>query len=200
MVADAERRETMKDIYKGELVRLSAMDAEEVSKAFERWGRDSEFKRLINSGVLQMPSSKAAQTWLEKELEEQSINQHWFSIRKLDDDKLLGDIDLYVYNWSGRDAFVGLGIGEREFWGKGYGTDVMRVILRYGFIEVNLKRVTLTVFEYNPRAIRSYEKAGFRHEGRMRGALNKEGRRWDMLFMGILREEWMGLDTAAPVE
>jgi len=67
----------------------------------------------------------------------------------------------------------------------------MRVILRYAFTEVNLKRVTLNVFEFNPRAIRSYEKAGFRHEGRMRQVLNKEGRRWDMPFMGILREEWM---------
>jgi len=54
-----------------------------------------------------------------------------------------------------------------------------------------MNRVTLSVFEYNPRAIRSYEKAGFRHEGRMRGRLNKEGKRWDMLFMGILRKEWM---------
>jgi RimJ/RimL family protein N-acetyltransferase len=181
----------MKDIYKGELVRLSAMNAEEISKAFAHWSRDSEFRRLLDSGVSQLPSAKIAQTWLEKELEEQSINQHWFSIRKLDDDQLLGDIDLYVYNWPGRDAFVGLGIGEREFWGRGYGTDVMRVILRYGFTEVNLKRVTLIVFEYNPRAIRSYEKAGFRHEGRMRQVLNKEGRRWDILVMGILREEWM---------
>lgn len=181
----------MKDIYKGELVRLSAMNAEEAGKAFARWQRDSEFKRLIDSGVMQMPSAKAAQKWLEKELEEQSVNQHWFSIRKLDDDQLLGDIDLYVHNWSARGAFVGLGIGEREFWGRGYGTDVMRVILRYAFTEVNLKRVMLTVFEYNPRAIRSYEKSGFRHEGRIRGALNKEGRRWDLLMMGILREEWM---------
>jgi RimJ/RimL family protein N-acetyltransferase len=191
MAADAEQRETMKDIYNGELVRLSAMNAEEISKAFARWGRDSEFRRLLDSGVSRLASSKGAQTWLEKELEEQSINQHWFSIRKLDDDKLLGDIDLYVYNWPGRDAFVGLGIGEREFWGRGYGTDVMKVILRYAFTEVNLKRVTLTVFEYNPRAIRSYEKAGFCHEGRMRQVLNKEGKRWDILVMGILRNEWM---------
>jgi RimJ/RimL family protein N-acetyltransferase len=183
----------MKDILKGELVRLSALDADELSKAFSRWGRDSEFRRLLDSGTVRMGSQKAAQKWLEKDIEEQSVNQHWFSIRKLDDDTLLGDIDLYVYNWPGRDAFVGLGIGEREFWGKGYGTDVMRVILRYGFTEVNLNRVTLTVFEYNPRAIRSYEKAGFRHEGRERGLLNKEGRRWDMLFMGILHEEWMEL-------
>ena len=188
----------MKDIYKGELVRLSAMDMEEMSKAFACWGRDSEFKRLLDSGVARMSSSKSTQKWLEKELEEQSVNQHWFSIRKLDDDMLLGDIDLYIYNWTGRDAFVGLGIGEREFWGKGYGTDVMKVILRYAFTEVNLNRVTLNVFEYNLRAIRSYEKAGFRHEGRIRQVLNKEGRRWDMPFMGILREEWMEQNESKP--
>jgi len=183
--------ENMHDIYKGELVRLSAMTPDEASKAFARWGRDSEFRRLIDSNVSSMASQAAIQKWLEKELDEQSPNQHWFSIRKLDDDALLGDIDLFVSNWSGREAFVGLGIGEREFWGKGYGTDVMNVILRYAFTEVNLKRVTLTVFEYNPRAIRSYEKAGFRHEGRVRKALHKEGARWDILFMGILREEWL---------
>jgi RimJ/RimL family protein N-acetyltransferase len=96
-----------------------------------------------------------------------------------------------VVNWGGRDAFVGIAIGERDYWGKGYGTDAMRTILHYGFTEINLRRVTLTVFEYNPRAIRSYEKAGFRHEGRLRQFLNREGRRWDMLYMGILREEWM---------
>jgi RimJ/RimL family protein N-acetyltransferase len=51
--------------------------------------------------------------------------------------------------------------------------------------------MTLTVFEYNPRAIRSYEKAGFQREGRLRKILNKEGKRWDMLYMGILRKEWL---------
>ena len=186
----------MNDIYKGELVHLSAMDADEISKSFSRWSRDTEFRRLLDSGAARTISPKDAKKWLEKELDEQSINQHWFSIRKLDDDTLLGDIDLYVDNWPARDTYVGLGIGERDFWGKGYGTDAMKVILRYAFIEVNMNRVTLTVFEYNPRAIRSYEKAGFRHEGRVRGRLNKEGRRWDMLYMGILREEWMKFQSS----
>jgi RimJ/RimL family protein N-acetyltransferase len=67
----------------------------------------------------------------------------------------------------------------------------MQVILRYAFQELNLRRVSLDTFEYNPRAIRSYEKAGFVHEGRVRKFLLREGRRWDMLFMGILREEWL---------
>ena len=181
----------MKDVLKGELTRLSALDPEEISKAFARWRRDSEFLRLISSNTARMDSAKASQKWMEEELKDQTNNQHWFSIRALADDKLLGDIDLFIDNWAGRDAFIGLGIGEREFWGKGYGTDLMNVMLRYAFDEANLKRVTLTVFEYNPRAIRSYEKAGFRHEGRIRQMLNREGKRWDMLFMGILREEWL---------
>jgi RimJ/RimL family protein N-acetyltransferase len=85
---------------------------------------------------------------------------------------------------------VGLSIGARENWGKGYGTEMMHLLLRYAFMEVNLRRVTLAVFEYNPRAIRTYEKAGFRHEGRVRGRLKRDGKRWDMLIMGVLREEW----------
>ena len=135
---------------------------------------------------------------MEKEVQEISPASYYFSIRTLADDKLIGELGLDVINWSGRDAFVGLGIGETEYWSKGYGTDVMNILLRFAFTEINLRRVTLTVFEYNPRAIRSYEKAGFRHEGRMRKMLNKEGRRWDKLFMGILREEWMERNNMHP--
>ena len=181
----------MNDILKGELVRLSAVDPDELGKAFSRWHRDSEFMRFLDTSPTQLQSQKGMQQSLVEDLEKQKSDKHWFTIRALDDDKLLGDIDLFIYNWTGRDAFVGLGIGERDFWGKGYGTDVMKVILRYAFTELNLQRLTLTVFEYNPRAVRAYEKTGFRHEGRLRQFLNREGRRWDMLFMGILRHEWM---------
>jgi len=66
----------------------------------------------------------------------------------------------------------------------------MRVMLRYAFAELNLHRVSLNVFEYNPRAIRSYEICGFVREGRCRQALHRDGRRWDLIYMGIMREEW----------
>lgn len=85
---------------------------------------------------------------------------------------------------------MGIGIGEREYWSKGYGTDAMNVILRFAFDELNLYRISLNVFEYNQRAIRSYEKVGFVVEGREREFLRRGGRRWDMIFMGLLREEW----------
>ena len=188
----------MKDVLIGKFVRLSAFDPEEMSKAFPRWNRNSEYFRLLNSSGQPMQSSKAALKWMEKEAGELSPAGYYFSIRTLADDKLIGELGLDVVAWPGREAFVGLGIGEIEYWGKGYGTDVMDVLLRFAFTEINLRRVTLSVFEYNPRAIRSYEKAGFRHEGRTRKVLNKEGKRWDVLYMGILREEWLELNRAAP--
>jgi len=181
----------MKDLFKGNLVRLSAMDSEEIGKALSRQGRDSELMRLMDTGPTRLHSAKETSKFFEKMIEENSPANHFFSIRALDDNRLLGDININViYNWGSRDAFVGIGIYERENWGKGYGTDAMRLIVQFGFIELNLRRITLTVFEYNPRAIRSYEKAGFQHEGRLRGALLKDGKRWDMLYMGILRDDW----------
>src|SRR6266498_4309737 len=185
----------MKDIFTGELVHLGAVDPEEMSKALSHWNRDSEYTRLLNMTVRPLNSAKAIQKWLEKEIEEMSPTDFFFSIRTLDEDKFIGGLGLNVISWASREAFIGIFIGAREYWGKGCGTDAMSIMLRYAFTELNLWRVSLGVFDYNPRAIRSYEKVGFRHEGRMRQYLNHEGKRWDILFMGILREEWTGLDV-----
>ncbi len=185
----------MKDVLTGKLVRLSAFDPEEMGKAFVRWNQNSEYFRLLNSSARPMKSAKSNAKWMEEEVAETSPANYYFSIHTLAEDKLIGELGLDVVDWVGRDAFVGIGIGETEYWSKGYGTDTMNVLLRYAFTEINLKRVTLTVFEYNPRAIRSYEKVGFRHEGHLRNLLNREGRRWNEVYMGILREEWMELNS-----
>jgi len=181
----------MNDIFKGERVRLSAFDPEEIAKAYVNWTRDSELQRLFGSGASALHSTKSEINFFEKMVKEENPACHFFSIRNLDDNRLLGDINLDVIDeWGARDAFVGIGIGDRNDWGKGYGSDAMKIVLRYAFAELNLRRVTLTVFEYNPRAIRSYEKVGFKQEGKMRGALLRDGKRWDMLYMGILADEW----------
>ena len=103
----------------------------------------------------------------------------------------MGELGLGYARNNRAETFMGIGLGEREDWNKGYGTDAVRLILRFAFLELNVHRVSLSVFEYNPRAKRAYEKAGFVEEGRVRGALLREGRRWDEIFMGVLRPEWM---------
>ena len=179
-------------LFTGEKVRLAAEDAETMAKALSRWSGNSEYLRMLTTNPAVPFSQKATKKWLDEflgKIEEQP--DHFpFAIYTLEDNRLIGHIGLDGIQWNHGDAFVGIGIGERDFWSKGYGTDAMRVLLRYAFMELNLHRVTLDVFEYNPRAIRAYEKAGFVIEGRSRQYLLREGKRWDMIFMGILREEW----------
>lgn len=179
------------NLLHGELVRLAVMDPQEIAEAFCRWDHDSEYHRLLDSEPSNQHSIKKILEWIQKDQEKTAQDNYPFAIRTLDGDRLVGFIGLGGTLFHSGEAFVGIGIGERELWGKGYGTDAMRVILRYAFEELNLRRVTLDTFEYNPRAVHSYEKAGFVHEGRERSWLYREGRRWDMIYMGILREEWL---------
>ncbi len=183
------------DILRGELVRLTAEDPEVLAEAFTRWGGDSEYLRMLDSEPANRFSARKLTEWIRKDQESLSSQRYapyyQFGIRTLDGDKLVGMVDLDGDAYPHGDIFVGIGVGERDFWGRGYGTDAMKVILRYAFQELNLRRVSLNTFEYNPRAIRSYEKAGFVYEGKARSFLLREGVRWDLIFMGILREEWL---------
>jgi RimJ/RimL family protein N-acetyltransferase len=89
-------------------------------------------------------------------------------------------------------AEVGLFIGEPDLWDGGLGGDVLRTLLRYGFEQLNLNRIYLRVFADNERAVHLYEKIGFQHEGRWREHEFRHGRYHDMLWMAILRREWVG--------
>ena len=104
-----------------------------------------------------------------------------------EEDHLIGFVGLWVVNWASAEAMVGIGLGDRNYWGRGYGTDAMRLVVNYGFAELNLARVSLEAFAYNTRAIRSYEKAGFSQEGRQRERMRRDGQRLDVVRMGILR-------------
>lgn len=181
------------NFFRGTLVRLATVESQVFAQAFSRWTRDSEYGRLLDMDPSIPRSVKAVKEWIEKELEKDPLESFFFTIHTLEDDRLIGEVGLEGIRWSHGDAFVGIGVGERDFWGKGYGTDALNLILRYAFAELDLERVSLDVFEYNPRAIRSYEKAGFHLEGRERQAILRDGRRYDLLFMGILREEWLQL-------
>jgi RimJ/RimL family protein N-acetyltransferase len=175
------------NLFHGQLVKLTAFNADADLAAFARWSLDAEYDRLLDSAP--------ARQWTASQLKEGAEKwfyppeNHEFVIRALADDRLLGSVGLGV-DWAHGDAFVGIGLGERGYWGRGYGSDALRVSLRYAFTELNLHRVTLNVFAYNARAVRSYEKSGFVVEGRVRQHLNRDGRRWDMIYMGILKEEW----------
>lgn len=177
----------MDNLFNGQLVKLTAPDIENDSKLMEVWHRDTEFFRLAYGRMAEPWSAKAIKDRLERHGGDPSGTL--FSIRTLADNKLIGQMGMYLEQPHG-DGYVWILIGERDYWGKGYGSDAMRVMLRYGFTELNMHRVSLRTFGFNARAIRSYEKVGFVHEGKCRDALNRMGQRWDEIWMGITKQEW----------
>ena len=166
-------------------MRLAIYNPEKDAVLFTRWGQDSEYQRLQGTGPCNLWTQKMVEDYFEKELGDMFM----FTIHTLADDRAIGSIDLSKPDWAGN-AWVGIGIGDRQDWNKGYGTEAMHLAVDFGFRELNLQRITLSTFEFNPRAIRSYEKVGFQHEGRQRQFLLHDGQRWDLIIMGILRSEW----------
>jgi RimJ/RimL family protein N-acetyltransferase len=180
----------MRDLLRGKLVSLGAEEPGVLAGSESNWQRDSELHRLSDAGPARMWSEKKRLEWREKEIEKGPDGSYFrFSIRAREPERLIGEVMLRV-DWPNADAWLGISIGEREYWGKGYGLEAMRLMLAFGFLELNLRRITLGVDSINPRALRAYEKLGFRHEGVMRREMLREGERYDSFWMGLLREEW----------
>lgn len=174
-------------LFNGTKVCLTAMsksDAPDIAI----WYKDSEFLRLLNSDPAYPLGEDAICERIERQ--QNAENQCMFGIRLVRDNKLIGTIGLDEISWPIGVAYLAIGIGERSSWGKGYGHESCRLLLDYAFNELNLHRVQLTVFDYNQRAIKLYEKLGFQREGVSREYGERDGKRYDMYHYGLLSYEW----------
>lgn len=177
------------DLFTGELVRLGNDNPDVLAEAFQRWAQDMDYYIPLDSDPPRLWSLNKYKSWYEKELEKPS-DSFFFSIHALADDRLIGFLALFGLEWAHGDSLFAIGIGEPDYREKGYGSDALRVLVRYVFQELNLRRLGLLVFGFNERAIRAYEKVGFMREGIIRQASRREGKRWDWYMMGMLRSEW----------
>ncbi len=117
-------------------------------------------------------------------------NKCWVIALK-ENDQYIGSIGLHGIDWINRRAELGIVIGYEEYLDKGYGTEAIKLLLDFSFRQINLHRVRLRVHEYNQRGIQCYKNCGFKEEGRMRDEIFYQGKFWDMIFMGILEDEYI---------
>ena len=103
---------------------------------------------------------------------------------------LIGQCGLSAFNETDRTAELGIAIGDKDYWGRGYGRDAVRVLVEYAFRYRNMRKVWLRVWGNNERGIRAYRSAGFVEEGRLRRHVWSAGEYVDLVYMGILRDEW----------
>jgi RimJ/RimL family protein N-acetyltransferase len=135
-------------------------------------------------------SVEQASAWLARHADQaRSGTAFFFTVCELGDDRFIGTIWFKEINTFDGNTELGIFM-DRDHIGAGWGTDAHRAILAFGFGTVGLERVWLTVQASNARAIRSYEKLGYRREGIMRSAFRVNGVLGDSVLMGILRDEW----------
>lgn len=173
-------------IFTGQLLRLAAPIEADQAK-FAAWTQDDSYLRLLDDDPIK-PLSKAS---FANFAEASGDDNFYFHLRTLSDDIVIGFVVLFNIKWSNQSAVMAIGIGDKAYRGKGYGQDALKLLLNYAFNELNLHRVGLTVMSYNTDAIKAYERVGFVLEGTQRQAIQRQGKRYDLLTFGILRDEFV---------
>jgi RimJ/RimL family protein N-acetyltransferase len=173
----------------GKLVRIRAYEKSDLD-AVMKWVNDEEVTDLLGGEMLAYPVSSITEAKFIEGAAGSSDKQKTFVIETLAEPRYIGSISFNVIDWRNRSAGLGIVIGDKSLWGKGYCSDAMRVLMRLGFDKLNLHRLWLHVHDYNPRAIASYEKCGFKREGVLRQEHFARGKYHDTIVMGILESEY----------
>ena len=170
----------------GERIYLSPRNNEEIEK-FTEWLNDFETTDYIGRSALIITLEG------EKKYFEESMNKNYnFFIVTLDNDKLIGTVGLEKYDAINRTATLGIFIGDKEYRSQGYGTEAIKLILDYGFNYLNLNNIKLDLMSFNERALKCYQKCGFKEYGRRRKCKYINGQYYDLIEMDILAEEFKG--------
>jgi RimJ/RimL family protein N-acetyltransferase len=169
----------------GEKVNLRALERPDLMKNYA-WGNDPEL--IFLTGMSPYPkSSWDIEKWFETAVG--NASGRIYSIRTVEGE-YIGNIELSGVDQRCRKGEIGLIIGEKSYWNRGYGEEAIRLILGFAFHEMGLHRVSATVIQHNERALACFRKCGFREEGRQREAFLSRGRYWDLVQMGILEDEF----------
>ena len=129
----------------------------------------------------------------EKEFLISAKKEKMFAVRLLKNDELLGNIGFNSVDLLNRTAVIGIMLGNPNYQRKGYGIEAVKLILDYGFSFLNLRNISLNVFEYNEVAYNLYKKAGFKEVGRLRKAVEIMGKTYDVIIMDMLKEEFQSV-------
>jgi len=184
-----------KPFIEGNNFYLRAIEKDDLSGNMAKWVNDPEVNNLMVMGCV--PDSGSIYcSWdgPEEEFEKLRKSKHdvVFAIVDKETDNVIGNVGLYEINWIARHGELRIVIGEKEYWGKGIGTEVTRAVVKYGFERLNLNKVHLGVNASDKKANRCYEKVGFVYEGTSRDYHFRNGRYYDANLYSILRKEFYG--------
>jgi [ribosomal protein S5]-alanine N-acetyltransferase len=174
-------------------VYLRPLTPGDLNQRYLGWLNDPEVTRYTETGVFPSTPQDLERYYRNVASSKTDV---MFAIVDKRSGRHVGNIKLGSIHWIHRTATMGILIGDKAFWGKGVGLEATQLMAGYGFERLNLHRINLGVFAEHTAAVRCYERAGFRIEGRLREDLFQGGEHKDRLLMGLLRSEYKPPKTA----
>jgi RimJ/RimL family protein N-acetyltransferase len=175
-------------MYEGKKVRLRAYRKEDIPLRLA-YINDPEVSSNLTPDIPFPITLQEEEKWFDSIT---ALNDTYkFAIETIDDNKFIGGCSINGVDWKNGVATIGIFIGSREYRGSGYGTDAMGILMKFIFMQMNINKIRLTVFSFNEGAIRCYEKCGFKIEGILRQEIFRDGKWYDKIAMGLLREEYL---------
>ena len=181
---------------KGEKVEFRILNRENI-KTLINWRNDPEVAYWATGGdpKFEFRSEEEANRDLSWHIENSSMLETYQFAIFTHDGNFIGTADYREIDHVKRSCTVGITIGDKNYWGKGYGTDALSVLADYLFNRLNLRRIQLDTWSGNERAIKSYKKCGFQVEGVLKENEFVNGKYFDTIIMGLLKSQWKGSTT-----
>lgn len=176
-------------MYKGKLVKLRAYKEEDIENA-TKFINDEETKKFLCIGTPFPMTKWEEESWV-KSKKVGADNTYDFAIENLENGKYIGGCSINECDNKNRNCIIGIMIGDKQCWSKGYGSDALNVLIKFIFEELNLEKIKLSVFGFNERARACYKKVGFKEEGIFKKEIFRNGKYHDEIRMAIFREEWI---------
>ncbi|UTR07328.1 GNAT family N-acetyltransferase [Alkalihalobacillus sp. LMS6] len=175
-------------MFQSTRLRLRKMETTD-TPTYHQWRNDVDVM-ASTSLALDLYTYEETQAFVENVMRSDTHSKSYI-IEQMGDCVAIGVTALIGIDTKNRNAECILDIGEKSYWGKGYGTEALSILLSYAFLELNLHRVSLRVFSTNERAIHVYEKVGFVQEGRSKEAIFRNGEWIDIIHMGLLQSHYL---------
>ena len=176
------------DIFiQGDGIYLRALTETDLEGNWYRWFNDLEVTRSQDKGYL--PNTPEKQRQYHENIKD-SDSDVVLAIVDMDTHQHIGNVGLHHINWIHRSAALGIVIGEKSSWGKGFGRQAWRMITRHGFETLNLNKITATTLEGNERSLACARASGYEIEGTQKEQMYKAGMFRDLILVGITRAMW----------
>ncbi|MEN8171526.1 MAG: GNAT family protein [Chloroflexota bacterium] len=179
-----------KSLFHEKNIYFGPIDHQKDVKIVSKWTHDPIYMRgLVTTPVLPLPKVRIEKQFEAIEKETENHQRFYFSVHAKADDRLIGFGDIFRISWANQSGWLKLGIGDAEDRGQGYGTEILKLLVRYAFDELSFYRLSAAISEENTTGLKLFQKVGFVEEVRQHEGIYHDNQRWDLIHLGLLQKE-----------